>query len=53
MTERDWRILREDYEINIKGGRVPNPMRKWDPNIIPEYALECIRHEKYEKPTPI
>lgn len=29
MTERDWRIFREDNEIYVKGGRVPNPIREW------------------------
>lgn len=29
MTERDWRIFREDYAIAIKGGSVPHPMRNW------------------------
>lgn len=27
MTERDWRIFREDMEIFIKGGRVVPPFR--------------------------
>jgi ATP-dependent RNA helicase DDX23/PRP28 len=30
MTDRDWRIFREDFDILIKGGRVPHPIRKWD-----------------------
>lgn len=30
MTERDWRIFREDNDILIKGGRVPHPIRSWD-----------------------
>ncbi len=29
MTERDWRIFREDYAIAIKGGSVPHPIRNW------------------------
>ena len=29
MTERDWRIFREDMEIYIKGGRTINPFREW------------------------
>jgi len=29
MSQRDWRIFREDMDIVIKGGRVPNPMREW------------------------
>ena len=30
MQERDWKILREDFEINIKKGRPLNPVRKWE-----------------------
>jgi ATP-dependent RNA helicase DDX23/PRP28 len=30
MSERDWRIFREDQNIIIKGGRVPPPLRTWD-----------------------
>ena len=29
MTERDWRIFREDNEIIVKGGHCPNPIRSW------------------------
>ncbi len=29
MTERDWRIFREDYNITTRGGKVPNPLRNW------------------------
>ncbi|XP_073362604.1 DEAD-box ATP-dependent RNA helicase 21-like [Aegilops tauschii subsp. strangulata] len=29
MTERDWRILREDFGISYRGSRVPRPMRSW------------------------
>ena len=29
MTERDWRILREDFNISTKGGRIPSPIRYW------------------------
>ena len=29
MTERDWRIFREDHEICIRGGKAPDPVRDW------------------------
>ncbi|VDQ11500.1 unnamed protein product [Trichobilharzia regenti] len=29
MTERDWRIFREDFSISTKGGNIPNPLRSW------------------------
>ena len=40
MTDRDWRIFREDNDIIVKGGRVPYPIRNWnegdilDPRIV-------------------
>lgn len=30
MTERDWRIFKEDNDILIKGGRAPHPIRNWN-----------------------
>ncbi|EAS02223.2 DEAD/DEAH-box helicase (macronuclear) [Tetrahymena thermophila SB210] len=53
MTERDWRIFREDNDIIIKGGRVPKPMRTWEEGELPPYILDAVRRSKYEKPTPI
>ena len=55
MSERDWRIFREDNEIIIKGGRVPQPMREWEEgaNFIPNNIMETIRQIGYKKPTPI
>ncbi|XWS35229.1 hypothetical protein CRYUN_Cryun21dG0108000 [Craigia yunnanensis] len=29
MTERDWRIFREDFNISYKGSKIPRPMRSW------------------------
>jgi ATP-dependent RNA helicase DDX23/PRP28 len=54
MTERDWRIFREDNDIIVKGGRVPQPLRRWDEGaILPEYILDAIKKLEYETPTPI
>lgn len=53
MTDRDWRICREDFEIYIKGGRVPPPIRSWDESELPLYLLNAIRKIGYELPTPI
>ena len=30
MSERDWRIFRENNDIITKGGRIPHPIRNWD-----------------------
>nr|CAD7199194.1 unnamed protein product [Timema douglasi]CAD7263565.1 unnamed protein product [Timema shepardi] len=53
MTERDWRIFREDYNITIKGGRIPDPIRGWKESGIPNEILEIIEKEGYTEPTPI
>jgi ATP-dependent RNA helicase DDX23/PRP28 len=53
MAERDWRIFREDHDIIIKGGRVPNPLRSWKEHILPEYVYKPIAEEGFQNPTPI
>lgn len=53
MTERDWRIFREDYEISIKGGRVANPIRHWKESNLPSKIYEIIQQCGYTEPTPI
>jgi len=53
MTERDWRIFREDYNIAIKGGRIPNPIRNWTESNIKKEILEIISNVGYKEPTPI
>eukprot|EP00347_Sterkiella_histriomuscorum_P020962 403335789 len=54
MTERDWKIFREDYDIMRKGGRIPNPVRSWDEienlhPILRDNISEC----GYPRPMPI
>lgn len=53
MTERDWRIFREDYNITIKGGRIPNPIRNWQESGFAKEVLEIIEKVGYKEPTPI
>ncbi|XP_055642961.1 probable ATP-dependent RNA helicase DDX23 [Toxorhynchites rutilus septentrionalis] len=53
MTERDWRIFREDYNITIKGGKIPNPIRNWVESGFPKEILEIIDKVGYKEPTPI
>mmetsp|Transcript_6998 Transcript_6998/g.17494 ORF Transcript_6998/g.17494 Transcript_6998/m.17494 type:complete len:752 (+) Transcript_6998:88-2343(+) len=53
MTTRDWRIFREDFQIFIRGGRVPNPMRIWAEGPLPWELLEATHKVGYMKPTPI
>lgn len=42
MTDRDWRIFREDYSITTKGGKIPNPIRTWKEYDLPPHILEVI-----------
>lgn len=53
MTERDWRIFREDYNITIKGGKIPNPIRNWVESGFPKELLDIIEKVGYAEPTPI
>mmetsp|Transcript_16321 Transcript_16321/g.39113 ORF Transcript_16321/g.39113 Transcript_16321/m.39113 type:complete len:722 (-) Transcript_16321:859-3024(-) len=53
MNDRDWRIFREDFEIYIKGGRVPAPIRTWAESPLPWELLEAVRKVGYAKPTAI
>ena len=53
MTERDWRFFRADYNISIKGGRIPNPYRSWEDSDLNQEILEIIEKVGYKEPTPI
>lgn len=53
MTERDWRIFREDYNITLKGGKIPNPIRSWKEAGFHEDIMEIINKVGYKSPTPI
>lgn len=60
MTSRDWRIIRENYEINVKGGRAPPPMRTFrespDPTIpkLHPALLDAIENVMaFKEPSPI
>ncbi|KQK04735.1 hypothetical protein BRADI_2g15606v3, partial [Brachypodium distachyon] len=56
MTERDWRILREDFDISYKGSRSavpPRPMRTWAESALGEPLLRAVAMAGYATPTPI
>ena len=42
MNDRDWRIFREDHNIFIKGGTVPQPIRSWSESNLPDFVLNAI-----------
>ena len=53
LTERDWRIFKEDFNISTKGGRIPNPIRSWKESKISKDILTVIDSVGYREPTPI
>ncbi|TQD95551.1 hypothetical protein C1H46_018844 [Malus baccata] len=53
MTERDWRIFREDFNISYKGSRIPRPMRSWAESKLSEELLKTVEKAGYKKPSPI
>jgi ATP-dependent RNA helicase DDX23/PRP28 len=53
MQDRDWRIFREDYNITIKGGKVPKPLRSWEEANLPKEVYDVILKVGYKEPTPI
>ena len=44
MTERDWRIMREDLDIRIRGGQAPHPARSWGEMEVPEHVKLSLIH---------
>ena len=59
MTPRDWRIYRENYNIVVKGGKSPPPLRSFRempvgvPSIHPS-LLDAIENKlQYKTPSPI
>jgi ATP-dependent RNA helicase DDX23/PRP28 len=55
MTERDWRIFREDFNISYKGV-VPAsalPLRNWDEADLPKPLRKAVDRAGYKKPSPI
>lgn len=54
MKARDWRIFREDYQIQVRGGGdIPHPLRSWRESSIPAAVLDAITAMGYKEPTPI
>lgn len=53
MEERDWRIVRENFEIKVRGKSVVHPARSWDEMNLPPHLRKVIDKIGYTKPTPI
>ena len=55
MTERDWRIFREDFSISYKGN-IPQdalPIRNWEEAQFTEAVKKGVERAGYKKPSPI
>ncbi|TIB99200.1 P-loop containing nucleoside triphosphate hydrolase protein [Wallemia mellicola] len=53
MTERDWRIVNEDFNISARGGQIPRPLRSWEESAIPAEILDIIKEIGYKEPSAI
>ncbi|ESW28375.1 hypothetical protein PHAVU_003G281500 [Phaseolus vulgaris] len=53
MSERDWRIFREDYNISYKGSKIPRPMRSWIESKLSLELLKAVEKAGYKTPSPI
>lgn len=53
MTDRDWRIFRENHDIVVKGGKVPIPMRSWEESALPDFLVRAVDEAGYKNPTAI
>lgn len=53
MSERDWRIFREDFNISYKGSRIPRPMRSWAESKLSSELLKAVDRAGYKTPSPI
>ena len=53
MNARDWRIMKEDFDIRIRGGKAPPPLRYWNEMTVPKGLHKAIADAKYKDPSPI
>lgn len=53
MTDRDWRIFKEDFQISVKGLHQPPMMRFWNESGVSRDILSLINVLGYKIPTPI
>ena len=56
MSDRDWRIFREDQDIGTKGGRIPVPIREWEDMMalgVEQVIMDNVNDCGYLTPMPI
>ena len=51
MTQRDWRIMREEFEIHVTGARSIHPLRTWDEAAIDPSIRKAIDKLGYDSIT--
>ena len=53
MTDRDWRIFKEDYNITTKGKTYLILLRYWNEGSINDKLVSIISQLGYEEPTSV
>jgi len=54
MTTRDWRIIRENYQISVLGSNIPHPLRTFEESKCHPALLDAITNVmKFKEPSPI
>ncbi|MES1922423.1 hypothetical protein MHBO_003934, partial [Bonamia ostreae] len=53
MTDRDWRIFREDFGISTRGIGKFTPIRYWEESALDKRIKEELRRARYRDPTPV
>ena len=53
MKERDYRIMKEQYNISTKGGSLPDPLRSWKESELPKRLLDIVDQVGYTDPSAI
>lgn len=53
MNARDWKIFRGNFDIRVRFGKVPLPIRKWEEASLPNVLYDALMAAGYERPTPV
>eukprot|EP00019_Armaparvus_languidus_P002038 CAMPEP_0168596548 /NCGR_PEP_ID=MMETSP0420-20121227/10077_1 /TAXON_ID=498008 /ORGANISM="Pessonella sp." /LENGTH=498 /DNA_ID=CAMNT_0008633115 /DNA_START=41 /DNA_END=1533 /DNA_ORIENTATION=+ len=53
MTDAEVEAFRKEIDVTVEGKDVPKPIRTFEQGCFPEYIMQCIRREGFEKPTAI
>jgi ATP-dependent RNA helicase DDX23/PRP28 len=59
LNDRDARIMREDFGIQVKGHggsagtKIPRPLRNWTESQLPDPLMQALARLNYVHPTPI